>query len=577
MLPFQKICIIVAIAVFGVFSSSAGVSAGNNADVADCHIESFSSAINALTDASILVKEEILADCGDAAGKHGIFRVVPTRVKTQSGAWDMPVELVSITDGNGNPRIFAAETDSLDHTVSWKIGDPEIEITGKQTYIVTYAVANAVRAGQDFDELYWNLLGNYWDMEIDGFSSRITFPEGINEDNSQVDIYSGDHGESGNTGATPHWVNGRALEINSTQKIAPRQGVTVSVAFPAGIINAYRPGFLELYGNYLWGIAPLLALIIAFIIWLKHGKDPVLGKTIIPEFDIPENLTPIQLGMLEDDGVFSDRLLPAALVDLAVKKIISIEEIKKTWALGKNDYRLNLVAPPTQTKKLAEPEATLVSCIFKNGEKISLSELQNDFYLAIPKIRKAAVNKLIADGYICADGLSFKKIFMAVGFVIAWSAIFFTGSGWAAIVSLAGAGVIFIGFAFVMPKRTAKGAQTDWQTKGFKLYMKTAEKYRQQFNEKENIFEKFLPYAMVFGIAKLWIKKMETIYGKEYFSSYHPGWYSGIGAANFNANGFTSQISSMSASIAANTGTVSGFHGSGSVGGGGGGGGGGSW
>jgi Predicted membrane protein (DUF2207). len=84
-----------------------------------------------------------------------------------------------------------------------------------------------------------------------------------------------------------------------------------------------------------------------------------------------------------------------------------------------------------------------------------------------------------------------------------------------------------------MPKRTLKGAELNWRVKGFKLYMETAEKYRAQFNEKENIFEKFLPYAMVFGMTKLWIKKMEKIYGKEYFASYHPVWYAGNFAAGF--------------------------------------------
>ena len=52
-----------------------------------------------------------------------------------------------------------------------------------------------------------------------------------------------------------------------------------------------------------------------------------------------------------------------------------------------------------------------------------------------------------------------------------------------------------------------KGAELLWRIKGFKLYMETAEKYRQQFYEKENIFEKLLPYAMVFGMTEIWVKK----------------------------------------------------------------------
>jgi uncharacterized membrane protein len=131
-------------------------------------------------------------------------------------------------------------------------------------------------------------------------------------------------------------------------------------------------------------------------------------------------------------------------------------------------------------------------------------------------------------------------------------------------------------FGVVMPKRTPKGAELNWRVKGFKLYMETAEKYRSQFNEKENIFEKFLPYAIMFGIAKLWAQKMEMIYGKEYFATYHPIWYVGA-IGNFNADSFTSNLNSLSSSISSNVGTATGAGGGGFAGGGGGGGGGGGW
>lgn len=127
-----------------------------------------------------------------------------------------------------------------------------------------------------------------------------------------------------------------------------------------------------------------------------------------------------------------------------------------------------------------------------------------------------------------------------------------------------------------MAQRTQKGAELNWRIKGFRLYMKTAEKYRQQFNEKENIFEKFLPYAMIFGLTKLWIKKMEIIYGKDYFTNYHPIWFAGS-LGSFDIDSFTSELSNISSSISSNTGGSSGSGGSGGTGGGGGGGGGGGW
>ena len=88
----------------------------------------------------------------------------------------------------------------------------------------------------------------------------------------------------------------------------------------------------------------------------------------------------------------------------------------------------------------------------------------------------------------------------------------------------------------------------------------------------------FLPYAMIFGITKLWIQKMEEIYGEEYMATYHPVWYTGTGITALSVDTFTSNLNSLSSSIASNvTTSSSGAGGSGFSGGGGGGGGGGGW
>jgi uncharacterized membrane protein len=140
-------------------------------------------------------------------------------------------------------------------------------------------------------------------------------------------------------------------------------------------------------------------------------------------------------------------------------------------------------------------------------------------------------------------------------------------------------GIIIFVFSFLMSRRTETGAQLFKRIQGFKLYMETAEKYRQRFNEKENIFEKFLPYAIVFEMTKLWINKMKDIYGEDYFTSYHPIWYIGM-LGNFNVDSFAKEIETMSSSMATtmtSNPSSSGSGGGGFSGGGGGGGGGGGW
>src|SRR5260370_28713948 len=104
--------------------------------------------------------------------------------------------------------------------------------------------------------------------------------------------------------------------------------------------------------------------------------------------------------------------------------------------------------------------------------------------------------------------------------------------------------------------------------------MTTAEKYRQQFAAKADIFTQLLPYAIVFGCVTLWAKAFEGI-----DTSATNSWY--VGPGPFQAALLSSSLQSMNANISSaiafnpSSGSSSGFGGGGFSGGGGGGGGGG--
>src|SRR5438045_6533251 len=84
------------------------------------------------------------------------------------------------------------------------------------------------------------------------------------------------------------------------------------------------------------------------------------------------------------------------------------------------------------------------------------------------------------------------------------------------------------------------------------------------------LFEKYLPYAMAFGVEEQWARAFKDIYKEP------PQWYSG-GTGPFNALNFSQSISKMSnaaASSMSSSPSSSGSGGGGSSGGGSGGGGG---
>lgn len=113
---------------------------------------------------------------------------------------------------------------------------------------------------------------------------------------------------------------------------------------------------------------------------------------------------------------------------------------------------------------------------------------------------------------------------------------------------------------------------------GFKLYLEMAEKYRLQ-NLTPDLFEKYLPYAIIFGVEKKWGRAFAHL------SMTPPEWYHGAGVAyagsvsssvsGFSASAFSASFSSSFTSAFASSGASGGASGGGGGAGGGGGGGGG--
>jgi uncharacterized membrane protein len=136
-----------------------------------------------------------------------------------------------------------------------------------------------------------------------------------------------------------------------------------------------------------------------------------------------------------------------------------------------------------------------------------------------------------------------------------------------------GAGLIVAIFGALMAARTEKGARAREAALGFREFLDKVEsdRYRRMITSPE-LFERYLPYAMAFGVEGRWAKAFEDIYREP------PGWYAGSGYHSFSATHFSSSMSTLSSSAGSTmSSSPSGSGGGGSSGGGSGGGGGGGW
>ncbi|MFA4931164.1 MAG: DUF2207 domain-containing protein [Patescibacteria group bacterium] len=565
--------------------------------ITEWYIKDLTTDIVVNADSSIDVIEYITADCGDLPDRHGIFRTLSTARYLVEGTVENPITLTSITDFSGKSRKYSTTTDSYNDTITWKIGDPNVTVTGVNEYLIKYHVDNAViDYSEDFDEFYWNILGHWWDMEIDSFKATVYFPDEITQNNTEIYNYTGEFGGTESTLVDYYWINDNTIEFTATRPLAKYEGITTSITFPKGIVTPYVPppptwwetngavvlAIIYLTLNILSFIISIGALIFSVLIWNRHGRDPNLGKTIIAEYAPPDNLNPMQINMLMKFGDLDTRSITASIVNLAVKKYITITEIEEKGLIFKSkDYQLvKNEAMMDKQDQLDSSERLLYNSLFGGAKSVKISSLHNRFYKKISPIKDQVKAELMLRKIFVEQGFQWQGIMLALGIVMIVISFFLFFIPLLALNTLVG-GIIILIFSFFMSKMTTHGAELLWQTKGFKLFMETAEKYRQQFNEKENLFEKLLPYAIAFNMVKQWIGKMKEIYGEEYMKNYHPAWYAGASSfAAFDIDSFSSNLSAMSSNMSStmsSSPSSSGSGGGGFSGGGGGGGGGGGW
>ena len=545
-------------------------------------IERFAADITIQKDGSLHVIEAIDANFG-ALQKHGIFRTIPVRYQ-----WDdthlrvYQLQLRSVTDASGAPVRYETSDQGASKVI--KIGDPNRTVSGRQTYRITYDVSGAMNAFSDHDELFWNVNGGLWDVRAQAVTATVHAPAAP----QQATCYQG---AAGSDEACRFTINSTGADFAATRSLAPRGQLTIVAALAKGVIAEPKPIIARDSDNVLAYFEPQplwLALAIfalgaglAFLYWRWYtvGRDPRERETIVPEYEPPDKVRPAQLGVILDESA-DTKDVTATIVDLAVRGYLTITEEPQPWIFAKKDWTLH--ATGKAMTELLPYETIVYQGLFKDGADVKVSELRTHFVSSLRSAegelyRDSADRKWFAtrpdrvrQGYA---GISVLMIIAGVG--IAWLLGRTIGAGLVGIAVIV-VGVAALAVARIMPARTAEGAELLRRSLGFRQYMEVAEKERQRFAERENIFSEYLPYAIVFGCVEKWARAFKDIDTSAQTSS----WY--VGSGPFNAGilssslqGFSSNLGSAISSTPGSSGG-SGFSGGG-AGGGGGGGGGGSW
>jgi uncharacterized membrane protein YgcG len=543
-------------------------------------IERFEAAIAVKRDGSVDVTETITAKF--TGSWNGIYRTVPVEYHTPQGFnWTLRLKLLGATGPDGQALKVAGERDR--HYIKYKIWVPGAG-NATRTVVLRYRAKNGLRFFEDHDELYWNVTGDEWDVPIQAASARIELPAGAA--GLRAIAFNGAYGSTAQDAEVV--TEGTSVRVTLAQPLGFHEGLTAVVGWDKGLVaeptEADRAvGFLA--SNWPLGI-PIVVLLGMFALWRRVGRDP--GRLpIAVQYDAPDSLSPAEAGTLIDESA-DMRDVTATVVDLAVRGFLKIEEREEKVLLGlltMRDYVFHRLAPPEGARALEDHESRVLGGIFEGRSAVKLSELDNEFYQHLSGIRESIYARLVGRGLYRSRPDKVKRRWL-VGAVVLGGAIVAFGSTIGAawldmtplpfVIAAIASGLIVAAFGRIMPARTVVGARALERVLGFEEFLRRVEGDRlERVVKTPEMFERFLPFAMAFGVERKWAKAFQDIYREP------PTWYVGSTAGPFDMNGFTSRLgdlssraeSSMSSSPRSSGG--SGFSGGSSGGGSGGGGGGG--
>ena len=578
-------------------------------------IISYDSDIIINVDGSMIVTETIKVEALGINIKRGIFRDFPTRYKDQYGNnYNVRFELLSVLR-DGRPDGY--HTENLSNGIRVYCGRKDYFLpNGIYTYQIKYKTNRQLGFFDKFDELYWNVTGNGWDFIIEKASAVVHLPNGIMRSDIKTFGFTGRQGEQGNLFRS-EIISGSKVEFYTTEYLRPREGLTIVVQFPKGIIQEPTQSekieyFFSDNRALLIGIAGIILLIVYYlVVWSRVGKDPEKG-TIIPQFESPDNLSPAAVRFISEMG-FDNKTFTAGIVNLAVNGCLKIEENDGEYTLHKlspgfagiSKEEKKLLNSIPDTLELKQVNHTKISNAIKKFKETLKNSYEKVYFFTNRKffVIGIAITLLIlilvglsssGDALFGLVWLSFWSI--GVGFLIftvfkSWKGAIVNGR----IKAAAFGGAIFItlfsipfiigeivGFVLfsiyssplmviilgliiglnivfyhLLKAPTLLGRRVMDKIDGLKMYLSVAEKDRlnamKSPEKTPEVFEKFLPFALALNVENKWSEQFSEILNVK-DEKYSPSWYSGVGWSTLGATGFASSLgSSLSSTISSSS------------------------
>lgn len=522
----------------------------------------------------LLTTETIVARFPEFDQNRGIVRALPV---VDSGI-DLDTEVLGVTGADGAPIPWWTETDGdwvyvLTGDDSFVHGAQTYVITyAMRDVVLRYEDTDA-------DEFFWDTVGTDHAQPFDSVAARIhvaadaaagLLPE-------RAFCYRGPHGSTdpcpiertGGSDPLPAeaaaWVDAVGSDATTAVtftvgagSVAPYEDVTVAIGFAQGTFAAPSPPPPPPYPWWLW-ILPILALLsgvggLAFVLAVRAvaRRNPDRGPVIVQYTPPDDESLTLSAGVLD----VPERALAAHVVDLAVKDAVEIR------AAGDRRDADDFEVVLRDRSGLAHDEQRVVDALFGRKAQPGVDIDLGAFARKPPSRAVTYVRRIdsstVQRGYRSPlpDWITLLRgVIQMAGFPLALLLIFFADGAFVVLGPLGAVGnvIYFLAvasafFAFIalpffsLPKSvlTVAGGRHQTYLEGIREYLRLAEADRLRAAQAPvtadlvsagrrpygdapnmpgadvvNLYERLLPYAVLFGMEREWAKVIRSSSGAE--------------------------------------------------------------
>jgi uncharacterized protein (TIGR04222 family) len=388
------------------------------------------------------------------------------------------------------------------------------------TWTIHYRAKTVVMFFDEGDELRWYVFNASTPVPIGAVKATVKIPGSVSSASMTQAVQAGYGVETSVTSPAASTM------VYQASDIPPYTNYWIVTGFPKGVVKytwtARRLAeFLIPKIGFLLPIAFFLGMLLT---WRRRGRDE--PATVYAKYvrEPPSDLSPGLAGALIDEKVDTKEVI-ATIIDLARRDYLDITDTDKKGPARK---ALTIFTRRKPLDDLQGFERKVAESLFDatHPDQVTTADLKNHFYTHIDPIvnqvyadvtgrklfhsnPKKARSRWVGYGFLIAVILGVLTVIMALAGLPGW--------GWFMLGSVASVIIVWV-FAPHMPQRTASGAQEQRKWEAFRNYLKDLTRFQDMESAKES-FEKYLPYAIAFGVEKEWVRRFEGL------TVSSPDWY----------------------------------------------------